>query len=260
MKTPLVHISVPSIYKIETTSIPLPKRMARCTPDMALAILGIAHDLGVAGGKLVLSDLFRSYDMQFQAYMDHISGKKKHFSPPPGGSMHEAGRAFDLDLKALGPVTLAAFWQIAAKHKVRPIIDTPSKGQSEAWHFDCPGSHAEVYDHYKAGRGTNMTAYQAMAASAILSIGERVNRFKGNEKAAFIQSALIRLGETSVGNIDGEIGQKTLRALAAQGIPFNGLDEAVLAVEEKLREIFPEEYAMDLTLSAADEPADLVPA
>ena len=65
--------------------------MAQCTPDMKA---DRRRRLQAKGGKLILSDLFRSYQMQFDAHQDFVTGRKKANSPPPGGSLHEAGRAF----------------------------------------------------------------------------------------------------------------------------------------------------------------------
>ena len=102
MKTPLLPINIISIYKNPLGDLlPLPSRMARCTPDTYVAVFNIAAALAQKGGRLILSDLFRSYDMQAQSHQDYISGRKTAFSPPPGGSFHEAGRAFDLDLNAI---------------------------------------------------------------------------------------------------------------------------------------------------------------
>jgi D-alanyl-D-alanine carboxypeptidase len=112
MFAPVEDIKIKSIYP----SGDLPKNMARCTPDMLNALQGAAADVKTAGGELILSDLYRSYDMQLQAHLDYVTGKKKAFSPPPGGSMHEAGRAFDLDLSSL-KMKLSDFWKIAAKHQ-----------------------------------------------------------------------------------------------------------------------------------------------
>src|SRR5438045_3166741 len=98
MSAPLVKIQYPSIYMSGTTRANLPDRMAKCSPDTKKAIYAIKADLIKEGGDLILSDLFRSYDMQLQSHKDYVMKKKKAFSPPPGGSMHEAGRAFDMDL------------------------------------------------------------------------------------------------------------------------------------------------------------------
>jgi hypothetical protein len=54
------------IYKVHGTRVLLPKRMAKAKPDMQRAIRGISIDVSDAVGKLYLSDLFRSHDMQLQ--------------------------------------------------------------------------------------------------------------------------------------------------------------------------------------------------
>jgi len=72
MFTPLIPIDIDSIYGGKS----LPKRMAFCTPDMYAAIFATKADLKATNNDLVLSDLFRSYDMQFQAHLDFTSGKK----------------------------------------------------------------------------------------------------------------------------------------------------------------------------------------
>src|SRR4051812_43100807 len=105
---PIVPIAVASIYN----NAALPSRMAKCSPDTAVAIQDVIDDLKALGHDLRLSDLFRSYEMQRQANADFVEGRKKAFSPPPGGSMHEAGRAMDIDLSSIG-VPLKAFWDIA---------------------------------------------------------------------------------------------------------------------------------------------------
>ena len=239
MKTPLFNVDILSIYEKHGERVLLPKRMAMATPDTCSAINGIVKDIENVGGKLVLSDLFRSYDMQYQAHLDWITKKKKAFSPPPGGSMHEAGRAFDLSLEDIS-VTLSDFWDIAKKWNVLPIISTPDIKKSEAWHFDCRGSHSIVYDYYKSGKASNMLPYAAMAVSAILAIGVKVDRFNSHQAEAYLQSCLIRLG-FQLGNIDGLIGNKTKKALEDAEISTADINVAVLTAEDKLQAKFPEE-------------------
>ncbi len=224
--------------------LPLPERMAKCTPDTYKAIFSIATALAKAGGKLVLSDLFRSYDMQAQSHQDYLSKKKKAFSPPPGGSFHEAGRAFDLDLTAM-KIDLSAFWDMASKFGFLPIIKQPKANLSEAWHFDCRGSHQVVYQYYSDGKGNNFLPYAAAAASAILSIGVHVDIFGLNQVQAAIQSSLIRLGK-DIGNIDGQIGRKTQQALEELNISFNlsDPDNMLLQVENMVQQNFSEEFVM----------------
>src|SRR4030095_6461726 len=108
--TPLVPINIASIYNGL-----LPHRLAQCTPDTKAAIEAVARDLAGMGFGIRLSDLFRSHDQQAQAHADFVEGRKKAFSPPPGGSLHEAGRAMDIDLSSIG-VPLPKFWEIAKAH------------------------------------------------------------------------------------------------------------------------------------------------
>lgn len=240
MKTPLPGINIQSIYFKDEERLPLPRRMAQCTPDTKQALIDIGKELKNEGGNLYLSDLFRSYEMQLQSHLDWKSGRKKAFSPPPGGSLHEAGRAFDLDLENL-KIELADFWKIAAKFGVLPIIDKPKSGKSESWHFDCRGSHQKVYEYYSAGKGKNMKPYAAMSASGILSIGVKVDAFDKNQAAAALQSGLIRLG-FELGSIDGDIGQKTRTAVEKAEIVWTTVEEVLLKVENQLKEMYPKEF------------------
>lgn len=241
MATPLPAITILSIYLNNGERMPLPKRMARATPDMTSAIQAAGAALEAQGGHLYLSDLFRSYEMQLQSHLDWKTGKKKPFSPPLGGSLHEAGRSMDLDLAGL-KIKLADFWPIARAHGLTPIIREPISGASESWHFDCRGSHELVYQYYKAGKGNNFDKpYVAMAASAILSIGVNVDKFGSKQNEAAIQSALIRLGH-DIGNIDGAIGQKTKAGLTQEGIALADSTTMLTALEEKLKVKFPEEF------------------
>jgi D-alanyl-D-alanine dipeptidase len=245
MKSPLLPIDIISIYKNRMGDlIPLPKRMALCTPDTFAAIFGIANDVAAKGGRLVLSDLFRSYDMQAQSHQDYISGRKNDYSPPPGGSFHEAGRAFDIDLSQI-KIPLSEFWQIGEKYGVYPIIKQPKASVSEAWHFDCRGSHQIVYQYYAEGKGNNFKPYTAAAISGILSIGANVDDFGDNQIQANIQCCLIRL-DKEIGNIDGYIGRKTQSALEELGVNFNlsNVNNMLIEVENLVQEKFPNEFVM----------------
>lgn len=214
--------------------------MAYCTPDTKTALLALEQDVKNVGGILRLSDLFRSYDMQYQAHLDYVSGKKSAMSPAPGGSLHEAGRAFDIDLGELN-MPLAQFWKLAAKRGVVPIIPKPDSSKSEAWHFECRGSHAKVYADYVNRKNGNFKPYKAMAVSAILAIGQSVDDLRGKNDGARIQSALIRLGE-NVGNIDGDIGPKTRGVLVKMGLDGASMNDIQNALNDKLEEQFPDEF------------------
>ena len=240
MFTPLMKITIDSIYDHG----PLPARMAHCTPDTFVGTFAIQKELRDAGTNLVLSDMFRSFEMQSEAHQDFVTHKKTANSPPPGGSMHEAGRAFDLDVDRIKAMGLKAFWAIAARHGFTPILDKPDIGANEAWHFDCRGSHQLVYDYYKAGKGGNSKSpYAAMAASGIVSIGVKVEAFGEDPKPAYVQSGLIRLGKT-IGGMDGDLGTKSKTALGELGIDAGQpIDAIAAAIDAKLQEKFPDEFA-----------------
>jgi hypothetical protein len=243
MNTPLINISILSIYKKNDSRVNLPGRMAKCTPDNYNAINRIKTKLEAKGGKLYLSDLFRSYDMQLQAHLDWKTKKKTAYSPPPGGSLHESGRAFDLDLSAI-KIPLKDFWALAALEGITPIISKPDTKLTEAWHFDCRGSHEKVYLYYKNKFGSNFESpYAAMATSAILAIGQEVDYFSGKQFEANVQAGLIRLGHT-IGNIDGNIGEKTRKALIALGIEQGTLADTSKALEGLLQQKYPSEYSI----------------
>lgn len=244
MTAPLVPVEILSIYPENSTNkISLPPKMAQCAPDMKKAVLGARNELQAKGITLRLSDMFRSYDMQLQAHIENA--KKNVFSPLPGGSLHEAGRAFDLDLDALlkgNVIRLKDFWEIGGRQGLVPIIGSPSPGTKESWHFECRGSHAKVRQYYLDGKGgSKMKPYEAMAASSILAIGVKVDRFT-NQKAAEVQSALIRLGH-ELGALDGSIGTKTRNALAATGITETDESAILSKLDEQLRQKFPGEFA-----------------
>lgn len=252
MKTPLVPIHTPSIYKVKGARVPLPERMARCTPDTRRAIQDLAQAVAAQGGALYLSDLFRSYDMQLQSHLDWKTGKKKAKSPPPGGSLHEAGRAMDMDLDAI-EVSLEVFWELARAVGFFPIIASPKPKTSEAWHFDRRGSHDLVYEYYRGGHGSNLAPYTAMAASGILATGERVDFFGNRQREAALQCGLIRLDQT-LGNVDGAIGMKTFRALEAAGVTSGTVENMLLEVEHLVQARFPEEFRQDEMVSPLSAP------
>lgn len=230
--TPLVPINVASIY-----NGPLPSRMAKCTPDTAAAIQAVVNDLRGLGHELRLSDLFRSRDMQLEANLDYTAGRKTAFSPPPGGSMHEAGRAMDIDLGSMG-VPLSQFWEIAKAHGFSPIIDSPDPGHSEAWHFDCRGSHDAVYQYVKQGKaGVGVQPYTQMAQSGIVAIGVQVDGLQ-DQGVAFLQASLIRLG-FDPGRIDGVMGDHTRGATNSAALDAS---DPAGSVSEKLKLKFPAEF------------------
>ena len=229
MLTPLVSVNLPSIYNNQ----PLPARMARAAKDFAAALAQLSSQLP----NLRWSDLFRSYEMQKAANEDYLQGRKKAFSPPAGGSLHEAGRAMDIDLSTTG-MSLADFWAFLKPLGMVPIISKPDSGMSEAWHFEYRGSHQVVYDYAAAGNvRADISPYKQAAVSAILGLGIHVDQVK-DQNIALVQSALIRLG-FDAGPIDGDPGSRTFAALQKAGATMENAEQ-VLA--PRLQESFPLEF------------------
>ncbi len=229
MLTPLVSVNLPSIYNNQ----PLPARMARAAKDFAAALAQLSSQLP----NLRWSDLFRSYEMQKAANEDYLQGRKKAFSPPAGGSLHEAGRAMDIDLSTTG-MSLADFWAFLKPLGMVPIINKPDSGMSEAWHFEYRGSHQVVYDYAAAGNvRADISPYKQAAVSAILGLGIHVDQVK-DQNIALVQSALIRLG-FDAGPIDGDPGSRTFAALQKAGATMENAEQ-VLA--PRLQESFPLEF------------------
>lgn len=230
MLTPLVSVTLPSVYG---NSRPLFPRLARATPDFS----AILRQLMAQQPALRWSDLFRPYDIQLQSHQDYLSGKKKAFSPAPGGSFHEAGRAMDIDLATIG-MRLAAFWDILNPMGLVPIIGTPNAKLSEAWHFDLRGSHQLVYDYVGSGKvQATYSPYAQAARSAILAIGQNVDGVP-DQGVALIQSVLIRLGQDP-GPIDGVAGFRTKAAAKALGAT---MDNADTKLGDPIKAKFPAEF------------------
>jgi len=159
------------------------------------------------------------------------------YSPPPGGSMHEAGRAMDIDLTSIG-VPLGKFWEIAEARGFSPIIDSPNPSRSEAWHFDCRGRHDLIYQYIKQGRAGDLIApYTQMAHSAIVAAGIQVDGLP-DQSTAFLQASLIQLG-FDPGRIDGVMGPRTLGAMRAAGVDP---DDPAGSISQQLKQQFPGEF------------------
>jgi hypothetical protein len=230
----LVDIEIASIYDHG----PLPRGLARCAPDTRVAIFSLAHAMNNRGRKLRVSDLFRSREYQREAHNQWLMGRKRAYSPPPGGSLHEAGRAMDIDLGATG-MPLADFWKMAAEFGFTPAIDVPDARLPKAWHFDHRGSHGAVFEYVRSGKaGGKLSPYRQMAISAALAAGVEVDGC-GDRTIAELQSGLIRLGHDP-GPIDGIVGPRTRLAAVHFGA---ALELACNRVEAELRIRWPQEFA-----------------
>lgn len=182
----LVKVVVNSIYGDH--SQPLPERMAWFCPEAAADLHLLLIDLHAAGGELYLSDGFRSEEMQAKAHFDYLTGtsqlKKRQefvakypqyltdyvasnggkgkvaFSPPPGGSWHESGRAMDIDTDPKWlKVSLDKFRAIAKAHGWTKI-------DSESWHFEYRGPFQKKYEEFLKIYDSG-SAYKLAAKAAV---------------------------------------------------------------------------------------------
>ena len=187
----LVEVKVMSIYNNHTAV--LPTRMRWMTPDTAQALASLAEDLQGIGGMIYLSDAYRSEFEQAKAHYDYLTGvgrygdrsvlvmqypdlkdyqgvPKKAYSPPPGNSVHEAGRAvdFDADPRWLG-IDQHTFMELAYANGWVNIVggiggvgdplrvDTP-----EEWHIEHRGPFQAVYAEVLRRTGDRGNAYKTM--------------------------------------------------------------------------------------------------
>lgn len=164
----------------------LPARMARLTPDAARSLKKLQVEFAELGACLRLSDCYRDSAMQQKAHQDYLRGRKKAYSPPAGSSMHEAGRAIDIDLAALiHPSSVPAGYICLDENQVRAVFEKygwtfiSNAGNphlvdtKEAWHIEFRGRFQKVYDRVKLKTGGNRrAAYQAMVRAAIDALSE----------------------------------------------------------------------------------------
>jgi murein L,D-transpeptidase YcbB/YkuD len=215
----VVKVSVPSIYPIGDKGGPLPERLAKLVQPAAEALQKVYEDVVAAGGHLYISDMFRSAAEQQKAHEDFVMGRKSAFSPPSCSSVHEAGRAIDID----------AFDTLIGHKRVREILNqrgwvniVPALTGNECWHYEF---REAKFEQLKQQQG-----YAAMARAMKTEIGNLVGAAQADAKKEEIkqlQQALNKLLGTSL-VVDGMFGEKSREAvlefqqkngLQADGVP-----------------------------------------
>ena len=159
------------------------------------------------------------------------------YAAKPGQSNHAWGGAVDIDVGALyhpsygrgTNAVLEAWWKIAGASGWTPIIAEPRVSQSEAWHFDHLGPLDRMRTAYRAAGPDSYT--QVARAGAALAGMLPMSRTESDW--AYVQARLA-IGAKSdkeiPGEIDGMLGPKTRRALAAVGVPEGTTTRGALAV------------------------------
>lgn len=233
MATNLVEVKIKSSYK----GVPyLRMPAAQMTPDAAASLAKVVAELEAAGGLVRVSDMFRTRAQQVAAHNDWRTGRKKAYSPPAGGSMHEAGRAIDLDLAVLihAPSVPTGF-KVFAQDEMRAYFTnhgwtwiSRSGNQHqidvlEEWHCDFRGPFDSVYKSTLTRTGSHSKAYHDMAAAAIadLAIYQKPAAPVSNNAAKNVaaQPMLIRLGyltEKQAKGGDGPLTQGSIRTFQSE--------------------------------------------
>jgi hypothetical protein len=223
-----------------------------CTADTAAALLALHEAVQAAGGDFRVTELHRDVAVQQAARAKYdrwvAAGKPKPgtagfdaatmkgaFVATPGRSLHNAGRAIDINLGALRFPGLPAnqqldkLWELAKPLGWQPIIKAPDEAASEAWHFDYWGDLRGVYARL---------GYEQAGFCGALLVG---HAGPGTSWASVTQALLQRAGH-SIGPIDGAFGPKSRAALcAALGISDS---EALAVVQRSDETVWPSLLAL----------------
>lgn len=248
MGTKLVPVEIKSSYP-NVEFLPMP--MAQMTPDAAASLAVVVAELEALGCLVRVSDMFRTRAQQVKAHNDWATGKKKAYSPPAGGSMHEAGRAIDLDLAPLINKQYAQGHTVLAEDDMRAIftkhgwtwISRSGKQDQidvlEEWHADYRGPFDAVYQKTMTATGNHGSAYHAMAAAGIADLEIYQTPSEGSDAAKHAamnvaaQPALIRLGYLTAAQAkggDGPLTQHGVRTFQSEhGLTQSGVADGVTA-------------------------------
>lgn len=204
-------VKVPGIYGRKGD--PLPARLSKLVRPAADSLRKVFELVTAEGGHLYISDMFRSAADQQRAHEDWKSGRKSAYSPPSCSSVHEAGRAIDID----------AFDTGIGHKRVREILKscgwveiTDSLTGAECWHYEFREAR---WEEYKAAHG-----YPAMARAMKEEIGNLVSlpAAKKQEKdVRWLQTALSKALNLAL-KVDGVYGEGT-RSAVTQFQESNGL-------------------------------------
>lgn len=218
------ELSVTSTYLKNGERVKLPERMAKLVDTGVVSLNGLINELSTMGGKLYLSDAYRDRTEQQKAREDYETGKKKAFSPPPGYSYHEAGRAIDIDLDNIG-MPLKTFWSIARKYGWTPVIPQPVAKLPEAWHFE--------FREYWG----NLSSYTIGKRCAVLEAYVFTGGPMSDKDIALLKQGYLTLLGFYKGALDGSWGPISKTALAALEAKIGPIGTDIKTFSKKCREI-----------------------
>lgn len=198
----VVRVRVPGIYGKKGK--PLPVRMAKLVRPAAQALQRVFEDVLKEGGHLYISDMFRAAVDQQKAHEDWKTGRKTAYSPPSCSSVHEAGRAIDIDAFDTG-IGHARVRAILKKHGWTNIVETLTG--AECWHYEF---REERWEEFKSLHG-----YRDMAHAMKEEIGNLAGASqaeKAMEDVKWLQTSLNTLLGISL-KVDGIYEEKTRQAV-----------------------------------------------
>lgn len=190
----LVPVSgVRSSYKSHTGEIldvSYLKSACYLTPDANKALHALDAAVSLNGGQLYVTELFRPWAIQDQAYQDWKAGRRTAFASPAGESFHQAGRGIDIDINNLNfpglkSNWLSLFWNIAIPLGWEPIVSKPDSTRSESWHFQFHGKDWSGF--------ADKAPDKLVAQCCILDAGQWTTATTANVPVMFIQSQCNRL-------------------------------------------------------------------
>ena len=226
----VVNVRVPGIYP---RGEPLPKHMAKLVQAAAEALARVYEDIVKEGGHLFISDMFRSAEMQQKAYEDYKMGRKTDYSPPACGSVHESGRAIDIDAFDTG-IGHKRVREILNRHGWVNIVKTLTG--SECWHYEF---REDKWETYKQAHG-----YAAMARAMKEAIGNVAGLEESEaikEDVKWLQASLNKLMGVSL-VVDGMYGAKTKKAVKdfqkKYGLQVDGVAGPI--TKKKIKELLGE--------------------
>lgn len=88
-----------ALLNMDGGRLPFPQERAWLQKEAMDALMRANIVIQDAGGRLIITDMWRSSQEQLISWNNWLMGRKTSYSPPPGASMHEIGRAVDIDLR-----------------------------------------------------------------------------------------------------------------------------------------------------------------
>lgn len=193
----VVRVSVPGTYP---KGKPLPASMSKLVEEAAISLKKVYEEVVKAGGHLYISDMFRSAIMQQKAHEDWKMGRKSSYSPPACSSVHEAGRAIDIDAYDTG-IGHKKVREILNANGWTNIVETLTG--SECWHYEFRSKKWEEY--------RKKYDYKAMARAMKEEIGNLAGikqAKKDEEEIKWLQESLNKILGTKL-VVDGNFGLTT---------------------------------------------------